>query len=45
MLEQSDLDQEIMYEELKEKKKAQDHALEKIKTQLKVGMLQFSCMY
>ncbi|KAM6928132.1 evC complex member EVC [Xenentodon cancila] len=35
VLDQSELDQEIMYEELRRKREAQDEALERIKTQLK----------
>jgi len=38
-LEQSELDQERMYEELRQKKVAQDQAIERIKTQLMVGIL------
>ncbi|XP_061584632.1 evC complex member EVC [Cololabis saira] len=34
VLDQSDLEQEVMYEELRQKKTAQDQALERIKTQL-----------
>lgn len=39
LLEQSDLDQEMVYEELRRKKVAQDQTMERVKAQLVVGVL------
>lgn len=43
VLEQCDLEQEMIYEELRRKKVAQDQTMERIKAQLLVSMFHISC--